>query len=135
MTLRGIDFTGMAYLTAIALLGIAGVAIYARIARAGSLSAALPNVPDAINPASPDNVIYRGVNAAVGAATGREETLGTWVAGLIHDPPASAVTGLPRPAQDAAALSGQTMALDDADAVWFWSRYSAGGGRGATAEW
>lgn len=39
--------------------------------------------PNAFNPGSKENLAYRGTNAIVTAATGREETFGGWLRDLI----------------------------------------------------
>jgi len=40
-----------------------------------------------LNPASEQNLAYRGTNAVVTAATGREETLGGWLWSVFNDDP------------------------------------------------
>lgn len=54
-------------------------------------------VADAINPASSNNIVNRGVTAAVSAATGREETLGGWFYDLTHADPMATPPPAPAP--------------------------------------
>jgi hypothetical protein len=42
---------------------------------------------EVMNPASDQNLIYRGTSGVVSAVTGRDETLGTWLYGLTHTEP------------------------------------------------
>lgn len=48
------------------------------------------NVANAVNPLNPNNVAAQGANAIASAVTGREETLGGWLAELF-DPATRAV--------------------------------------------
>lgn len=88
-----IDFTGIAYLVAIALAGVVGFVIYRQ---AGDFKASLGDLftklgdaagaaaratLDAVNPASQNNLAYAGANAITQAATGDEHaTVGTKLA-------------------------------------------------------
>jgi hypothetical protein len=90
MNLRGIDFTGLAYLAALAIAGVAALALYNKIAGATSGKTIGARIRDALIPdAIKDSRVYQ-----------------------VHWAP------------DALALSGDTFANDDADAIAFWSNYS-----------
>lgn len=83
--LEGIDFTGLAYLAALALVGVFAWRVYqtAKGAAAG-LPETLQGAAAAINPANPDNVVNRAANAALQAATGTPDTVGTLIYNAVH---------------------------------------------------
>lgn len=92
---------------AYAALGALGVYLAWRVGgKARELAAELPSVGavlDAINPASPENVVYRGVSAATEAATG-DPSFGGWLYDITHPgpytrPPAPAPTAPGDPAE------------------------------------
>lgn len=71
MTARGIDFTGIAYLTGFALVALAAWLVYAKRKEIGA----------AVNPFDQQNIANRGTEALVqsvtgGAASGGEDSLG-----------------------------------------------------------
>lgn len=121
--MRGVDFTGLAMIGALAIAGAVGVMIWSRIARAAE-GVGVMSWPDAINPASTENVIYGGVNAAVSAAAGREETLGGAIYDFFHAPAFSPAVPVVAP-RDWLALSGETFARDDEELGLFTGSYEA----------
>lgn len=121
MTARGIDFTGMAYLAALAALGYG---LY-RLVQAGpdvakKVGDAVTSALTAINPASPDNLAYQGANAVTRAATGDQSgTFGTKLWEFFHPDTVKLESQLftgavSTAAADAAAL----LARADATAQW-----------------
>lgn len=86
MKLRGVDFTGLAYLAALAALAYG---VY-RLAKAGpdvakktgdAVTAAL----DAINPANPNNLVNQGANRLFRDVTGNQvDTIGTAARGFYE---------------------------------------------------
>lgn len=88
-------------------LAIAGIGLAVWVARKAASAApgAISAAVDAINPASPSNVAYTAASGAVSTLAGREETLGTWLAGL---------TGADRDAEVRAMLNGAPPTTHDA---------------------
>lgn len=83
--LEGIDFTGLAYLAALALVGLFGWRVYQTAKGAATaLPDAIQGAAQAVNPANPDNVVNRAANAALQAATGTPDTVGTWIYNATH---------------------------------------------------
>lgn len=91
MTARGVDFTGIAYLVALA---VGGYAVYRVVQSVPSVKASVDNAVNAVknaagaalqavNPVNPDNVVNRGFEAVVKAATGR--TVADWFPGKKPD--------------------------------------------------
>ena len=70
--------SGVVAVAGVAALAGLGLLIYSK---RGNIAAAAGAVVDAVNPASSDNLVYRGVSAAVVPA-GSGDTLGTWLYGL-----------------------------------------------------
>jgi hypothetical protein len=63
---------------ALGAVGIAGAVVYFGARKVGE-------VARAVNPASSDNIVYRGVNALGGAVTGdRNFSFGSWVYDVFH---------------------------------------------------
>lgn len=63
----------------VALLAV-GVAAFVALRKARELALIAGDVLTPINPASPNNVVYSSITAAVSAMTGSQETLGGWLA-------------------------------------------------------
>lgn len=62
----------------------AGVALYV-YSQKNKIADAAGAVVDAVNPASPENLAYRGVNGIGAALTGEESfTLGGWIYDVTH---------------------------------------------------
>lgn len=77
MTLAGVDFKGLAYLTVIAGAGIAGLVLWKNSAQ---IKAAASSAVAAVNPADSRNVVNQAANKGLQAATGLEDvTWGTFI--------------------------------------------------------
>jgi hypothetical protein len=95
MTLKNIDFTGMAYLTVIGLAGLVAYGIYRQAQGAGTAAAdAVSNAVDAlnkaaatvgtaVNPADPGNLINTAVTGAVSGMAGRDTSVGSLIADVF----------------------------------------------------
>lgn len=77
MRAQGTDFTGLAYLAVIAGTAWIGYQVYRSLP---SVKKTVAGAVDAVNPASQNNVVNRGVTAVVQAVTGTPNSLGTWLA-------------------------------------------------------
>lgn len=69
--------TGVIGLAVVALLAVVGIYVFFN----------KKEIVAAINPADPNNLANKSVNATISAATGRDETLGGWFYDLIHSNP------------------------------------------------
>jgi phage tail tape-measure protein len=91
-------FGGVLGLAAVAGVGLVGWWIYSHrndIQKAGAKAAAA--VGTAINPVSPDNLAYRGVNAVGAALTSNSNfSLGTWIYDVLHPDDGRSPTGVPK---------------------------------------
>lgn len=84
--MKGIDFTGIAYLVA---FGIAAYIAY-QVWQKGpaAITDAAKSVVDAINPASNTNLVNKAANVVVETLTGRsDETTGGWFYDLLNPNP------------------------------------------------
>jgi len=64
------------------LAAVAGLYLYSQ---KGKIAAAAGDVVDSVNPASPENLAYRGVNGIGSTITGDEAfTLGGWIYDITH---------------------------------------------------
>jgi len=103
MNARGIDFTGIAYLVGI---GVVGFVAYQVIANKKA-------IVTAFNPASDQNVAYKGANAVTRAVTGNNvDTLGTWLAGIFSPAVRAANRAVYNPPAGPAALTQTQLTWD-----------------------
>lgn len=110
--LAGIDFKGLAYLTAMAIGLAVAYKIYSERKSLGDaadeIADRVAEAADAVNPVSPNNIAYKAANSALRVFTGDEEaTLGTKIAEWFNPDVkradaeiAAAVTGAGKPAVD-----------------------------------
>ena len=95
MKLRGIDFTGIAYLAALGIAGLVGWRIYQAIhdaqpgevldKAAGAVKEAAVAVVDAVTPTNPENIVNRAATAVVQTATGNKvDSIGTGFYNMFH---------------------------------------------------
>jgi hypothetical protein len=85
MNLRGIDFQGLAILVGgVVVVGVVAYIAHRVIKGGAALGEAVGEGVALVNPADDRNIVNRGVTAAVSAATGRDETLGGWLAGIFN---------------------------------------------------
>lgn len=85
-TIRGVDFTGIAYL---GVLAFAGAIVWKLYSRSGDIAQAVSDtvgtVVDAVNPASRTNIVNRAANAVYQSTSGTDNTIGTRLAELFND--------------------------------------------------
>lgn len=75
MNVRGVDFTGIAYLVAIAVVGVVGLELWTH----------RKAIAQGVNPADANNVVNRGVTAIVQAVSGdKNQTLGGSFYDVLH---------------------------------------------------
>jgi hypothetical protein len=87
--MKGIDFTGIAYLVAFGVAAYIAYQVWQKgPAAISAITDAAKSVGDAINPASSTNLVNKAANAVVQTVTGSsDETLGGWFYDALHPDP------------------------------------------------
>ncbi len=102
------DFSSAALKPVATVAGIAIAAGLAWLLFGDAIKRALAATADAVNPASDQNLAYRGVNAVGAAISGRDSfSLGSWVYDLFHEDANLASNPKPRTDEEMAFWANQ----------------------------